>query len=118
MAQIYMCATEKLPQVVPLVAYMNICANQVIDKFARSFRSIDKFANDLLIIQEASLLNSRSTKNMRYRAYMHELIHILGFTEDSMNSSGILHDVTGSPGNLHGISKMFANQISKLFANF
>jgi hypothetical protein len=63
MAYIQMCATEREAQgtvVVPLVAYMNICADQ-----------------------PGSALHAGSTPALRYRTYMHELIHILGFTEVS-----------------------------------
>lgn len=52
-----LCIMEE-PHNVPIMAYINVCPEN-----------------------EASMLNQRSTADWRYRIYMHELIHIMGFME-------------------------------------
>jgi hypothetical protein len=72
------------PYNVPLMAYVNICPDN-----------------------EASMLNPRSTHEWRYRIYMHELIHVMGFMEPMIND--VSSDIVGMDGLTIAISRGVLN---------
>lgn len=76
-----MCAARRAPQphnpspITPLVAYINVCAGS-----------------------PASALHEGSSHALRLAVYAHEIVHVLGFNEASLRSSGIARDVPGADG--------------------